>query len=86
MEIAKADGVVLLTLDTGEAAQVLLSFMKANSYDYPVLLNASSAAIDYGVSGIPMTFFISKTGTIQYVKLGAFSNLSEFQNAIDKIT
>jgi hypothetical protein len=60
--------------------------MDANSYDFPVLLNGSSAALDYGVSGIPMTFFVSRTGTIRYIQLGAFSNLSEFQNAIDKIT
>jgi len=78
--------VVLLTLDTGETAQVLKTFMQSNIYDFTVLLNGSSAALNYGVSGIPMTFFISRTGTIQYVKLGAFSNLSEFQNAINKIT
>ena len=77
---------VLLTLDTGETAQVLKTFMQSNIYDFTVLLNGSSAALNYGVSGIPMTFFISRTGTIQYVKLGAFSNLSEFQNAINKIT
>ena len=76
---------VLLTLDTGETAQVLKTFMQSNIYDFTVLLNGSSAALNYGVSGIPMTFFISRTGTIQYVKLGAFSNLSEFQNAINKI-
>ncbi len=77
---------VLLALDTGETAQVLKTFMQSNIYDFTVLLNGSSAALNYGVSGIPMTFFISRTGTIQYVKLGAFSNLSEFQNAINKIT
>jgi len=77
--------VVLLTLDTGETAQVLKTFMQSNIYDFTVLLNGSSAALNYGVSGIPMTFFISRTGTIQYIKLGAFSNLSEFQNAINKI-
>gem|GEM_PF-2845240 len=76
---------VLLTLDTGETAQVLKTFMQSNIYDFTVLLNGSSAALNYGVSGIPMTFFISRTGTIQYIKLGAFSNLSEFQNAINKI-
>ncbi len=76
---------VLLALDTGETAQVLKTFMQSNTYDFTVLLNGSSAALNYGVSGIPMTFFISRTGTIQYIKLGAFSNLSEFQNAINKI-
>ena len=71
---------VLLALDTGETAQVLKTFMQSNIYDFTVLLNGSSAALNYGVSGIPMTFFISRTGTIQYVKLD--QPLSHFPWAI----
>jgi hypothetical protein len=85
-EVSKSDGVMILTLDIGESAQVLNSFMQPNSYDFPVLLNAASAAVDYGVSGIPMTFFISRAGTIEHIKLGAFSGLTDFQSALNKIS
>jgi hypothetical protein len=84
-EAPKADGIVILTLNIGDSAQTLTPFMQSNGYDFPVLLNGSSAAVDYGVSGVPMTFFISRSGNIQYIKLGAFSNLAEFQIGIDKI-
>ena len=76
---------MILTLNIGEPAQVVASFMQSHGYDFTVLLNASSAAVDYGVSGIPMTFFVSRDGTIEYVKLGAFGSLEDFQDALDKI-
>ena len=85
-ESPKADGTVILTLNLGESAQTVTSFMQSNGYNFPVLLNSSSAALDYGVEGIPMTFFISRSGIIRYIQLGAFPNLEEFQSAVDKIT
>jgi hypothetical protein len=85
-ESPRADGTVILTLNLGESAQTVTSFMQSNSYSFPVLLNGSSAALDYGVEGIPMTFFISRSGTIRYIQLGAFSDIEELQSAVDKIT
>jgi hypothetical protein len=77
--------VVILAVNIGDSTQVIASFMQSHGYDFPVLLNGSSAAVVYGVSGIPMTFFVSRTGTIAYTKLGAFANLADFQAALDKI-
>jgi hypothetical protein len=51
-----------------------------------VLLDSNAAVtFKYGVSGIPITFFIDRSGVIQYIKRGQFLNLAELQNALDKV-
>ena len=78
---------VILTINLAESSQTISSFMQANSYDVPVLLDTNDAvAVEYGVSGIPMTFFVGRDGTIKYIKRGSFTSLSEIQNDLDKIT
>ena len=59
--------------------------MQSHNYSVTVLLDGSAAAMDYGVSGVPMAFFIGRDGIIKYVKLGAFSSLSDMQNDLNKI-
>jgi peroxiredoxin len=60
--------------------------MQANNYDFPVLLDAEAAVTRlYGVSGIPMTFFIGRDGTIKYIKRGHFLSLAELQNDLNTI-
>ena len=61
--------------------------MNSHGYTMPVLLDAHyGTSMLYGVSGVPMTFFIDKNGIIKYIKLGAFASLSEIQHDLDKTT
>ena len=61
--------------------------MQANSYDVPVLLDTNDAvAVEYGVSGIPITFFIGRDGIIKYIKRGEFISDGELQNDLNKIS
>jgi peroxiredoxin len=85
-EISRADGVVMLAINSGESRQHVTSFMQNNEYDFPVLLDTDYAVKElYGVSGIPVTFFIDRNGVIQYIKRGFFISLNELQNSLNKI-
>jgi peroxiredoxin len=76
----------MLTVNLAESIQTINAFMQANSYDFPVLLDTNDAvAIQYGVSGIPVTFFIGRDGAIKYIKRGQFISLGELQNDLNKI-
>jgi peroxiredoxin len=76
----------MLTINSGESKQFLVSFMQNDEYDFPVLLDTDYSVKQlYGVSGIPMTFFIDHSGVIQYIKRGMFISLNELQNALNKI-
>jgi peroxiredoxin len=60
--------------------------MQDNGYDFPVLLDTDYSVKQlYGVTGIPMSFFIDRDGVIQYIKRGMFISLNELQNALNKI-
>jgi hypothetical protein len=60
--------------------------MQSNSYNFPALLDTGfNVSQKYGVSGVPMTFFIGRDGTIKYVKRGMFISLAELQVDMDKI-
>jgi cytochrome c biogenesis protein CcmG/thiol:disulfide interchange protein DsbE len=61
--------------------------MNSHGYTVPVLLDSHYGnSMLYGVSGVPMTFFIDRKGIIKYIKVGPFTSLSEIQHDIDKIT
>jgi len=85
-EAPKASGVVILTLNIRESSQEITDFMDAHGYSMPVLLDTDAGvALQYGVSGIPTTFFIDRAGVIKYIKRGEFLSLSELQNDLNKI-
>jgi cytochrome c biogenesis protein CcmG, thiol:disulfide interchange protein DsbE len=76
----------MLMINIGETSQVISTFMQANDYDFPVLFDTNAAlARQYGVSGIPVTFFIGRDGIIKYIKRGQFLSLNELQNSLNKI-
>lgn len=81
-----ADGIAFLAINVQDSAATARAFMNNNGYTMPTLMDAGGrAAQSYNVSAIPVTFFIDRTGTISYVKLGMFVNLSEINSALDKI-
>ena len=63
---------------------MIKSFMASHSYTLPVLQDAHYGySMEYGVSGIPMAFFIDRDGIIRYIQLGAFVSVSQIQNELD---
>ena len=86
-ESAKANGAVILAINSHDSVQAVTDFMNSNGYTVPVLLDTGyDVAVQYGVSGIPATFFINGLGIIKYIQLGEFTSLSEIQQDLDKIT
>jgi len=55
---------VNMTDGSGETVESASAFIDKNGYDFPVYFDtASSAAITYGVSSIPATYFIGSDGS-----------------------
>ena len=65
---------------------MVASFIQSKGYAFPVLLDTDSAVTaEYAISGVPMTFFIGRDGTIKYIQRGAFTSLTELQSDLNKI-
>ena len=57
-----------------------------NNLSFPALLDTDgNVSLDYGVSGIPVTFFIDKDGIIQATRLGSFSSADEIEDYLNLI-
>jgi len=61
----KADDVAFLGLDTSEAAQVVRTFVSIRGLQYPTALGHAADYNAYGVSGIPTTVVIDKSGVVR---------------------
>jgi peroxiredoxin len=74
-DIWTARGLVLLTVDAGENADTIKSFMTDLNLSMPVLMDADGkVAKAYSITAIPTTFFIDNEGVIQHKTIGAFPN------------
>jgi alkyl hydroperoxide reductase subunit AhpC len=76
----------LLAIDIQEAATRVADVLASNNLSFPALLDITgNISFTYGVSGVPVTFFIDKNGIIQAVRLGAFSSSAQIEGYLDKI-
>lgn len=65
---------VNLTDDSRETAENVSAFIEESGYTFPVYLDTTlNAAMTYGASSIPMTFFIDANGYALYYQRGAMS-------------
>ncbi len=63
---------VNLTDGSQETMQSALQYLDGQDFDFPVYFDTNAnAAITYGVSSVPMTFFIDKDGNLVTYALGA---------------
>jgi peroxiredoxin len=85
-EDRSGEGLIILAIDIGESKSTVKSFLEANGFSLPVLLDTNNTiAGKYGITGIPTTFFIDKDGIIQEKVVGAFPNKETIETKLDKI-
>ena len=78
------NGLILLTVNSGESADTVQRFMKERGFSFPVLLDIQkSVARYYNVRYIPTTFFIGKDGIISYIRVGAFMNKDQLEQILN---
>lgn len=81
-----AQEVVLLTINDGESADAVNSFLRVYGYSFTVLLDPRSAVGRiYNIRYLPTTYFIGADGLINYVQYGAFENLSQIEQLLNSM-
>jgi len=67
-------GVVLLGIDYQDSPTAARAFMKQMGGDWPILVDPGSrVAIEYGVYGVPETFFMGRDGVVHLKQIGPSS-------------
>ena len=68
----KAQGLEILAVDGGEDAAMVRQFIQQNGYTFPVLLDRDNAVNSrYGISAIPTTFILDRSGKIIATVMGS---------------
>jgi cytochrome c biogenesis protein CcmG, thiol:disulfide interchange protein DsbE len=85
-ESVKADGIVVLLVNVQDTAEGMKKFLEDNDYSLPSLVDSGGrVGRAYGISAIPITFFIGRDGLIRYVKRGMFLSINEVNVAMGRI-
>jgi peroxiredoxin len=48
----------------------VMEYMKANGFNFPVLIDDKNVSLEYGITGVPETFVINKNGIIKEKVIG----------------
>ena len=62
----------------------LQNFVQSNSLNYTIITNSEDIASQYGLSGIPCTFFINKEGGIMHKEVG-FRGEASIQSYVQEL-
>ena len=62
----------------------LRNFVQSNSLNYTIITNSEDIASQYGLSGIPNTFFINKEGIIMHNEVG-FRGEASLQSYVQEL-
>jgi cytochrome c biogenesis protein CcmG/thiol:disulfide interchange protein DsbE len=81
----KDQGVVFVGVDHLDTEKEALIYMQQYGITYPSGPDVGNKiAREYGITGVPETFFIDKDGNIDYVKIGPVES-DELYNLLDKL-
>jgi peroxiredoxin len=81
-----SDSLAVLTINVGDRASDVEDYVNSNGITYPVLLDSQSqVANDYGIIGVPTTYFIDGQGVLKAYQIGAFQNENEMESAIKSV-
>ncbi|RMF03555.1 MAG: alkyl hydroperoxide reductase [Chloroflexi bacterium] len=71
----KDEGFVVLAVNSQETSGTVSSFIEANQFTFPVLLDSAGQMEDqYSIRALPTSLVIDRNGVIQYIHTGEISN------------
>jgi peroxiredoxin len=81
-----SDSLAVLTINVGDNTADVTDYVSNHGITYPVLLDLQGrVAQDYGIVGVPMTFFIDGEGVLKAYHIGAFNNENAMESAIKNV-
>jgi len=83
-----AEGLKILAINFKEGTTTVRSFIDGEEYTFTVLLDndpQGEVSTLYGITEIPITFFIDAEGIIQEIQEGDFSSQDEIEDILDSL-
>jgi peroxiredoxin len=81
-----SDSLAVLTINVGDRASDVKDYVTSRGITYPVLLDPQAkVSQDYGIVGVPTTYFIDGQGILKAYQIGAFENEKAMERAISSV-
>jgi len=71
-------GLVVVGVDTDDFKGDVAGFAKRYALTYPVLLRGDATSVDFGVSGLPESFFVDRRGRVVWHIAGGINASDSF--------
>ncbi len=83
----KDRGLEILSVNQGETAEQVSSFIQRKKYTFHVVLDQDGAVGGkYGVKGIPTLVLVDKKGVVQWLRVGYSENEDDLRQLVEKLT
>ena len=83
----KGRNLEILSVNQGEAADQVRTFIAKRKYSFHVILDADQAvAGQYGVTGIPTLVLVDKQGVVRFLSVGYSETEDDLRQLVDKLT
>lgn len=80
------DKVVLITVNVGEPAGLVGEYVSTHGLTLPILLDTrQGVAQNYGIIGVPFTFFIDDEGMVRAYRVGPFQGYEAIEKALKTV-
>lgn len=81
-----SDSLAVLTINVGDRPSEIEDYVNRRSITYPILLDTdTTVAQEYGIIGVPTTYFIDGNGFFKGYQIGAFQNENDMESAVDSV-
>jgi peroxiredoxin len=83
----KNSNLVIVAIEIGEPLNDVKAFIQQNNYNFKVLLDSDQkVSSQYGITGVPTSFFINKEGNIVAENIGAMNidQMKKYIKTLDK--
>jgi peroxiredoxin len=83
----KDRGLEILSVNQGESAEQVSSFIQRKKYTFHVVLDqAGAVGSKYGVQGIPTLVLVDKKGVVQWLRVGYSENEDDLKQLVERLT
>jgi cytochrome c biogenesis protein CcmG/thiol:disulfide interchange protein DsbE len=77
-------GLVVVGVDTSDFKGDIAGFARKYGLSYPIVLRGDRTSLAYGVSGVPESFFVSRTGTLVWHVAGGINASDAFHQSFEQ--
>jgi cytochrome c biogenesis protein CcmG/thiol:disulfide interchange protein DsbE len=80
----RSKGLVVVGVDTDDFKGDVAGFARRYGMTYPIVLKGDATSLDFGVTGVPESFFVDRRGRVVWHVAGGINASDDFQASFEQ--